>query len=77
MNSKPTQCERIIEHIKSEGSITQLDAMREFGCMRLASRISELKKAGVPIVRELEQSKNRYGEPISYARYRLEDEDAH
>lgn len=76
-HSRPTQCERIIEYIKSEGSITQLDAMREFGCMRLASRISELRKAGVPIVRELEQSKNRYGEPISYARYRLEEEDAH
>lgn len=74
---RPTQCERIVEYMKVEGSITQLDALREFGCMRLASRISELKKAGVPIVRELEQSKNRYGEPISYARYRLEDENVH
>lgn len=73
MNSKPTQCERIIEYIKKEGSITQLDALREFGCMRLASRISALKKAGVPIVRTFETSKNRYGEPISYARYSLEE----
>lgn len=72
MNSRPTQCERIIEYIKTEGSITQLDALREFGCMRLASRVSELRKAGVPIVKELEHSKNRYGEKISYARYRLE-----
>jgi hypothetical protein len=71
-NKRPTQCERIIEYIKTEGSITQLDALREFGCMRLASRVSELRKAGVPIIRELETSKNRYGEPISYARYRLE-----
>lgn len=72
-NKRPTQCERIIEYIKTEGSITQLDALREFGCMRLASRVSELRKAGVPIIRELETSKNRYGEPIIYARYRLEE----
>ena len=75
-NSRPTQCERIMEYIKAEGSITQHDALREFGCMRLASRVSELRKAGVPIVKTLEKSKNRYGEPISYARYRLEEENA-
>lgn len=67
-----TQCERIIKYIEETGSITQLDALREFGCMRLASRISDLKKAGFPIVTEMEKSKNRYGESISYARYRLE-----
>ena len=39
-----TQCERIINYIEDNGSITQLDALREFGCMRLASRISDLKK---------------------------------
>lgn len=75
-HSRPTQCERIVEYMKSEGSITQIDALRELGCMRLASRVSELRKAGVPIVRTLETSKNRYGEKISYARYRLEEENA-
>ncbi|MFR4139869.1 MAG: helix-turn-helix domain-containing protein, partial [Christensenellales bacterium] len=29
--------------------ITTLDAMLDLGILRLASRISELKKAGVPI----------------------------
>lgn len=66
-----TQCERIIKYIKEEGSITSLDAMREFGCMRLASRISELKKQGYPIKTEFETSNNRYGEKVSYARYSL------
>lgn len=75
-HSRPSQCERIIEYMKTEGSITQIDALREFGCMRLASRVSELRKAGVPIVKTLEKSKNRYGESISYARYSLEEENA-
>ena len=64
---KATQCERIIQYINEKGSITQLDALREFGCMRLASRISDLKRQGIPIKRTMETSKNRYGEPISYA----------
>ncbi len=66
-----TQCERIIDYINEFGSITALDAMREFGCMRLASRICDLKRQGFNIVREMETKKNRYGESVAYARYTL------
>ena len=69
--AKISQCERILDYIADNGSITQLDAMREFGCMRLASRISDLKRQGIPVKRTMETSKNRYGEPISYARYSI------
>ena len=68
---KLTQCERIIQFIEENGSITQLDALREFGCMRLASRISDLKKMGYAVDKRMEKSRNRYGEPISYARYTI------
>lgn len=68
---KASQCERILSYIEEKGSITQLDALREFGCMRLASRISDLKKQGVCIKRTMESSKNRDGETVSYARYSL------
>lgn len=40
------QSEKILDYIRENGSITPLDALREFGCMRLASRISDLKHAG-------------------------------
>jgi len=69
MAKKLSQCERILKYIEEKGSITQLDALREFGCMRLASRISDLKRQGVPVKRTMETAKNRYGEQISYARY--------
>lgn len=70
--SKVSQCKRVLQYMEDEGSITSLDAIREFGCMRLASRVSDLKRAGYPITREMETAKNRYGEQIRYARYRLE-----
>ena len=71
MAEKLSQCERILDYIAENGSITQLDALREFGCIRLASRISDLKRQGIPIKRTMESAKNRYGEPISYARYSI------
>ena len=67
------QTDKILQYLRENGSITPVDALREFGCMRLASRVSDLKKAGFPISRELETAKNRYGEPVRYARYRLEE----
>ena len=69
---KETQCSKIIDHIEREGSITPLDALREFGCMRLASRITDLKRKGYVITKEMETAQNKAGEPVRYARYRLE-----
>ena len=68
---KQTQCEKILRYMEREGSITSLDALREFGCMRLASRISDLKRGGYRIAMKMETAKNTAGEPVRYARYRL------
>lgn len=67
-----TQSERIIRHLQDYGSISSLEAVQEYGIMRLASRISELKKSGIPIHREMVAGKNRYGEATSYARYSMD-----
>lgn len=66
-----TQKEKILECIRENGSITPLDALREFGCMRLASRVTDLKRAGYEISRVMETAKNRNGEAVRYARYTL------
>lgn len=73
--NKMTQCDRIVRHMRDYGSITSLEAMREYGIMRLASRISDLRKRGYDIDVIMESSKNRYGESTSYARYSLHEED--
>lgn len=66
-----TQNTMILEHLKKGKSITAKDAMMKFGCYRLASRISELKDMGHDIVTDWVSSKNRYGETVRYASYRL------
>jgi len=44
--TKSTQSESILQHLAEGNSITALEALYDFGCFRLASRISELKKSG-------------------------------
>ena len=66
-----TQKDRIIRHLNDKGSITALDAMKEYGIMRLASRISELKDEGYNIRSEFVSSKNRYNESVSFSKYSL------
>lgn len=71
-HSKPTQNDRILDYIAENGSITQLEALTELGVMRLASRISDLKRKGYNIVSKTVTVKNRYGEKCSIKRYRME-----
>ena len=69
--AKLTQCERILRHLEDFGSITSLEAMSEYGIMRLASRIADLKGQGYAILSERVTGKNRYEETTSYSVYRL------
>lgn len=53
MNHKnTTQCEQIKTYLERHGSITPLDALREFGCFRLGARVYELRAQGFPIETE-------------------------
>jgi hypothetical protein len=71
---KSTQCEKVLEYMRDFGSITQLQALQDIGCMRLASRISDLRGQGYTIGRRIKTSKNRYGDSVSYAEYYLEED---
>jgi len=44
-----TQSDMILKALKQGDRITSLDALNRFNCMRLASRISDLRSRGVDI----------------------------
>lgn len=44
-----TQCEMTLEYIDRYGSITPLEALQAYGCLRLGARICDLRKAGYQI----------------------------
>ena len=70
-----TQSERIVRHLETFGSITSLEAMRNYGIMHLASRVSGLKKDGLQVRTEFVRGRNRFGEATCYARYILEEKE--
>lgn len=66
-----TQSERVLRHLETYGSITPMEAMQEYGIMRLGARIYDLKRAGYPIAAGWVEGENRYGEITRFARYTL------
>ena len=69
-----TQCERVLHHLREVGSITDAEAVAEYGIHRLAARIYDLRRAGMKITKEMVKGKNRFGETTRFARYRLEED---
>lgn len=71
-HSNPTQNELILDYIAEFGSITPLEAIRDLGVMRLASRISDLKRKGYKIKTDKVPVTNRRGKKTNIARYSIE-----
>lgn len=55
-----SQNDQIINYLKSGKSLTALEALQNFGCLRLGSRISELKKRGYDIVSQLVERNGKW-----------------
>lgn len=70
-----TQREMILHYMEENGSITQAEAVSEFGCYRLGARIWDLRAAGYNIKSDTVTKKNRYGKTICFARYALVKEE--
>lgn len=69
------QCQRILDYMTEFGSISTLEAFRDLGVARLASRIHDLKGMGYSIESEIKTSKNRYGENTHFKVYRLAEKE--
>lgn len=54
-----SQSEAICRHLWENGKISQLQALREYGCMRLAAVIHRLRKRGEPIRTEWREQKGK------------------
>lgn len=64
-----TQNEQILQHLEKHGSITPMEAVSKYGCMRLAARIADLKECGHKITTIIRNGINRNGDKVRYAEY--------
>jgi hypothetical protein len=65
-----SQSARILIALK-QGPLTPMDALREFGCFRLAARVLDLRQAGYTIVSEKVEANGK-----RFAQYRLVQREA-
>lgn len=65
------QGQRILAYIYEHGSISPLEAFRDLGITKLATRVSEMRREGIQFAQEYETMTNRFGEPVHYMRYRM------
>ncbi len=68
---KQKHCDLILQHMRTYGSINPKEAENEYGCMRLAARIKDLRNRGEEIETEIVKGLNRHGGKTRYAVYRL------
>jgi len=74
--NKITKKQRVLDAMKnhSEKTITQFYAFNHLGETRLAATIFQLKKEGHEISKETLKGVNKFGDEITYAKYKLEKE---
>jgi len=65
---------RVLEHLRSHGTITPLEAFTGFGCYRLGARIWDLRHDGYDITTEMVEGTDQHGEPMRYAKYHFKEE---
>lgn len=72
-----TQREIILMHLEQRGPLSARQAMHDYGVMRLAARIEELRRAGHPIRSHWVSVWNRYGDEVAVVEYALGARDEH
>ena len=66
-----SQITDVIEYIRDHGSITSRQAMMNLGCYRLASRINDMRKGGIPVESEMITVPAHNGKNTRIARYTI------
>jgi hypothetical protein len=69
---KLTQKQKVLRHLKEIGAITPVQAFFDYSIMRLAAIVFILKDEGYNIKTTILKSENKFGEPVRYAQYKLD-----
>ena len=64
-----SQSNVVIQHLLNHGSITSMEAFRDYGITRLSAIIFNLRREGYDIDSKMCHSINRQGNSCSYSEY--------
>lgn len=67
-----TQYDRVLDHLKKNKKLSQKQAINLYGAYRLSDIIYRMRKAGLNITTNFKSGKNRFGDNVFWAEYKLE-----
>lgn len=71
--SSMTKTKAVRQWLESHASISSMEAIENFGATRLSAIIFNLRKQGLNIETVWCEGRDRFGNPMRYARYYLRD----
>ncbi len=71
---RTSQKQQILHYMEKNGVISPIEALKYFGCMRLAARISDIRKDGHTVKTVRVNYKTEDGIPKHYHAYMLGEE---
>jgi hypothetical protein len=66
-----TQQQRILDYLNKGQTLTRLNSWSQLGILEAPARISELRGQGYPITTKMITVKNRFGERVRIAEWRM------
>ncbi len=67
-----TQIEAVAWHLRWYGTLTARQAMKEYGIMRLAAIIHNLRHTHGFVINTIDETAtNRFGKPVRFAKYKI------
>lgn len=51
--SSESQCKKILTWLQQGNTLTSIEALNQFGCFRLASRINDLRQRGIDVSKRM------------------------
>ena len=72
---KMSQRKVVLKHLQSGKELSQLEATRKYGILRLGAIIFNLRKEGYNISTKIKHDPNRYGNTSNYGVYKLIQEE--
>lgn len=70
---KQSQCNKVLNHMRSEGSITAAEAIGKYKIYRLAARVADLRRRGHNVVSTIVRTVDKDGNRSRYAVYTLKE----
>lgn len=72
---KMSQSKVVLKHLQSGKTISQREATKKYGILRLGAIIFNLRKEGYKIITLMEHKPNRYGNTSHFGVYKLIQEE--